>query len=330
MGEKRYVIGIDGGGTKTDCVIAELGGRFVGFSRTGGSNHQIDGIETAMENVSRAVDEACERAGIRRGEVAFAFLGMAGADLPEDFALLRANLPLAPIPFEIVNDSWIAFFTEAQRDWGAVSICGTGANLGVLKPDGSLLSVRALGYMLGNYGGGQQLAETALHFAFRDSEGTGEPTLLSQRLPEVCGCATMDELALRTYRSDYRYPREFPIPKLVFDLANEGDAVCLRILRQHGEELGEMLGRLITRAGMADQAVPVVLSGSLYTRDTNRRILEPLQTRVSAFVPRAVLLLIRSQPVIGALFRSFSMIGKRLPAEQKQALKEQLAAIPGL
>ena len=41
-------------------------------------------------------------------------------------------------------------------------------------------------------------------------------------------------------------------------------------------------------------------------------------------------LLIRSQPVIGALFRSFSMLGKRLPAEQKQALKEQLAAIPGL
>ena len=91
-----------------------------------------------------------------------------------------------------------------------------------------------------------------------------------------------------------------------------------------------MLGRLMTRAGLAEQAVPVVLSGSLYTRDTNRRMLKPLQTRLSAFVPRATCTLIRSQPVLGALFRSFSAVGKRLPAEQKQALKEQLAAIPGL
>ena len=51
---------------------------------------------------------------------------------------------------------------------------------------------------------------------------------------------------------------------------------------------------------------------------------------LTALVMLCESLLIRSQPVIGALFRSFSMIGKRLPAEQKQALKEQLAAIPGL
>jgi len=327
MNEGRYVIGVDGGGTKTDCLLADLNGRVLGYGKAGGANHQIDGIAAAMENVARCVDEACSRAGADRRQIAFAFLGLAGADLREDFDLLNASLKetLAPIPFEVVNDSWIAFWTEERESWGAVSVCGTGSNMGVRTPNGDVYTVRALGYMLGGYGGGLQLAETAMHYAFRDSEGTGEPTLLSRRLPAVCGCATMDELALRTDRSDGRYPRDFNIPRLIFDLAEEGDAVCRRILRRHGAELGEMLGRFITRAGLAGEKVPVVLSGTLYTKDRGRRMLDPLTEKLKEFVPGAQTTLIQSPPVVGAVFGAFSAVGKRLPDSDKQAVRAQAA-----
>ena len=38
--------------------------------------------------------------------------------------------------------------------------------------------LRSLGYALGNYGGGGDITQEALHFAFRADEKTGPDTLL--------------------------------------------------------------------------------------------------------------------------------------------------------
>ena len=323
MNHKRFVAGIDGGGTKTACMLADLEGSVVVCAAAGGSNHQISGLSEAMENVCLSLDLACVQAGITRDQIAFVFLGMAGADVKEDYDLLRGGLgdALGGIPFEVVNDSWIAFSCATNADWGAISICGTGSNLAVKAKNGEVYSVRALRYMLGNYGGGQHLAEMALHHAFRFDEGTGMPTRLADELPGLCGCRSMDELAMRIYQSDYRYPRDFNIPKLVFDLAAEGDAVSLRVIRQMGAEMGEMLGRLITKAGMAEEAVPVVLSGSQYVKDDEGLLRKPLTDSLHAFVPRACVKLAQSPPVYGALMSAFSEVGKRLPDEAQASLR---------
>mgnify|MGYP001195666567 CR=1 FL=1 len=325
MNEKRYILGVDGGGTKTVCFLADADGRIAGVGRAGCSNHQTGGITAAMENVARCVEEACRRAGVRREEIAFALLGMAGADLPEDFALLREHLArvLAPVPFDVINDTWIAFAAGTRETWGAVSICGTGSNLAVRTPEGKLFTTRALSYMLGNYGGGSHLAEMAMHRAFRCSEGTGEPTLLAWRLPALCGCADMDELALRTYRSDYRYPRDYNISRLVFELAAGGDAVCLRLLAAMGGELGEMLGRLIVTARLADEAVPVVLAGTLHTRDDHALMRAPLVERLHAFAPRAAVTVAQSPPVLGAALHAYAAAGIPLPEEARLRLQAE-------
>ena len=323
MSDKRYVIGIDGGGTKTACMLADLAGQEAACSSAGGSNHQTDGIDSAMENVCRAIDEACGRLSVEKSQIDYAFLGMAGADLPEDLELISRHLKdrLGSIPFHLVNDSWIAFSSATESSWGAVSVCGTGNNLAVRDREGRVYSVRALRYMLGNFGGGNHLAEMALHRAFRCDEGTGVYTALAKELPGFCGCDSMDELARRIYSSNYQYQRNYNIPKLIFDLALEGDAVSLALIRNMADEIGEMLGRLIVRAGLEKDEVPVVLSGSQYVKDVNHLFIPRIREQVQQYVPKAVILLAEVPPVYGALMDAFASVGIRLPGNRKERIR---------
>ena len=322
---RRYVAGVDGGGTKTACMIADESGTLLAYAVTEGSNHQISGFSLAIENVCRAVDVACDKAGIQRETLSLIYLGMAGADSRADFQLLNDGFAAAfgGFPFKVVNDVWIAFACEVRQGWGAVSVCGTGANLAIKDPEGKVYSVRALRYILGNYGGGYHLAEIALHHAFRCDEHTGPDTRLAEILPRYCDCADMDELAQRVYQSGYQYYKNYNIPKLVFDLGRQGDKVCRDILVEMGTQLGTMLGYLICHAGLKEEKVPVVLAGSQYAKDSHRLIIGPLEEALRKYVPAVSLHVVQCPPVVGAVLGALDEIGAETDSVRCQQLKQQ-------
>ena len=171
----RYVAGIDGGGSKTACMISDHCGHILSYVITQGSNHQICGMKHTVEHVLQSIVLACQDADISFCQLSFIYMGMAGADLPEDVERLTDAFEkeFEEVPFLIENDRWNIFACESNS-WGAVSVCGTGSSMAVKGKDGQILSSRALGYMLGNYGGGNHLTEIALHFAFRCDEHTGD------------------------------------------------------------------------------------------------------------------------------------------------------------
>lgn len=321
---RRYVAGIDGGGTKTACMIADEKGNLLAYGVAEGSNHQICGFSRAMENVCQSLDIACQQAGIAREELEFIYLGLAGADTESDMRSLEKHLTarLRGTPYRVVNDVWIVFACAAEKKWGAVSICGTGNNMAVKDRQGEIYSVRALRYMLGNYGGGEHLAEIALHHAFRSEEHTGPYTNLEHFLPAYCECENMEELAYRIYESNYSYHRRFNIPKLVFELAWEGDEVCRKIIADMGRKIGTMLGSLISHAGLKNENVPVVLAGSQYAKDEHQLLLKPLEQELHKYVPNADLQLIRCPPALGAVFNAMEQRNMELSSEQKEFMQK--------
>ena len=321
---RRIIAGVDGGGAKTACVVADESGRILGHSVTEGSNHQICGISLAMENVYRSISNAMESAGLELSDLSFVYLGLAGADLKEDFQILNENFEhiIRGIPFKIVNDTWIAFSSMTSSDWGAASICGTGNNLAVKDISGNIYSVRALKYVLGNYGGGQHLADIAMHYAFRCEESTGGYTKLIEVLPAYCECKDMNELAVNTYKSNYQYYKAYNIPKLVFDLAEEGDKVCGEIITGMGTEIGTMLGGLITKAGLQNEKIPVVLSGSQYTKDLKQQMIAPLAKQLYKTVPNAEIKVLRCPPVVGAVLLALKETGVEIGEARFEELRQ--------
>ena len=60
-----YVLGIDAGGTKTHCVIADENENILAESFAGASQHQLFGIRQTEENLQLAVSAALKEAGFR-------------------------------------------------------------------------------------------------------------------------------------------------------------------------------------------------------------------------------------------------------------------------
>lgn len=318
----RYVAGIDGGGSKTACMISDHCGHILSYVITEGSNHQICGMKHTVENVIQSIELACQHAKISFCQLSFIYMGMAGADLSEDVERLTDAFEkeFREVPFLIENDRWNVFACESNS-WGAVSVCGTGSSMAVKGKDGRILSSRALGYMLGNYGGGNHLTEIALHFAFRFDEHTGDYTRLAEELPGLCECSSMGELAKRIYNSNYQYQTKYNIPKMVFQLAEEGDKCCRKVVNKMGVEIGDMLAHLIGEAGLQNEAIPVVLAGSLYVADKKRLLLQPLEKRLRSMVPFAKIKIVTCPPVVGAVFMALEQIGISLDKEKRKTMK---------
>lgn len=298
-----FVAAFDGGGTKTRCLIGDTHGRILSDRLGGPSNHQACGPEETKRVLEELLETGLIEAGIQKSDLTYAHLGLAGADLPEDFDMLYGYLgPLfQDIPYKIVNDAWIIMRSGMKSTWGAVCICGTGSNAGAAHPDGRQFILRSLGYSLGNYGGGGDIANEALHHAFRADEWTGPKTLLQHRLPDLLGAKDMDDLVSQFYPDSNPATQKKlkQVPPLVFELASQGDSICQDILIRMGDILGQMTAGVIKRVEMETMDIPVVLGGSIF-HGRNPLLIDAFTLALHRTAPKAKLHLPLLPPAAGA------------------------------
>ena len=318
----RKIVAVDGGGSKTLCILVDESGVVIGKWLTGCTNHQICGIEQAATSLNNAVGGLLSHFGVPREEVAAMVFGLAGMDFPEDVKLMEQHLRPTIKEFqpEILNDIWIALATGGITNYGAISVCGTGHNTGVMTKDGTRYGINALRYPLGNYGGGIMLTEQAMHKAFRSFEKTGAYTTLEKHLPGQCQTRDMKELLEKVYKSRYTYHTSFEIPQLVDRLALEGDEICIQLLKNFGLEMGEMTGRLIQFSDHGDDQVPVVLAGSLHTKLTSSYLADSFAASLRSYCPGAGLKPLSYEPVLGAALLALRTLDPELVGERSEAI----------
>lgn len=129
MSEKRdgTVIGIDGGGTHTRVMIADLSGRVLSYIQSGSSSIYKD--LRAKENMQQAMKEALERARVNPAEVKMLAAGVAGLDTESDYEWVQPLTSLNGLacPRKHVNDAVVAHYGAFLAEPGIVSISGTGS-----------------------------------------------------------------------------------------------------------------------------------------------------------------------------------------------------------
>ena len=297
-----YVLGIDAGGTKTHCVIADENENILAEGLAGASQHQLFGIRQTEENLQLAVSAALKEADLTLQDLSYAVLGMSGADGEDDLALLNpaAEKVLPGIPFRVVHDAWIGMYSALKEPFGVVSICGTGAGHAGRNRQGDELTLRNLDYRLGNYGGGGDLVEKALHYAFRSDEGTYEKSALEAAVPPIFGVSTMEDVCRLLKQNPLSDKERYQLPITVFQLANSGDSVCRMLIQDLGHEEGLYAAAVIRRLHMGNEQVPVVLIGSLFHSD-DPLLLDPFMEAVRSAAPAAYPVLPTRKPVTGAV-----------------------------
>src|SRR2546427_8048117 len=73
-----YVLGFDGGGTKTECVLMDPAGKILARSFSGPSNPWRVGVESATREIEKAADLSFEEARVARHVIVALGAGLAG------------------------------------------------------------------------------------------------------------------------------------------------------------------------------------------------------------------------------------------------------------
>lgn len=300
-----YIVAFDGGGTKTHCIIGDTQGNIVSEGFGPGSNYHVLGVDYSKNSIKLALESALKKAKISLSEIAYATLGMSGADEEIDILNISRFVKdiLIDIPFTIYHDSWIGLRANSSENFGIVAICGTGTGYSGRTKSGEEIQLRNMTYETGNKGGGGDLLRDALHFAFRSEEGSYKKSSLEYELPKLFHLKTMNELydylRLREFSIDNSISKE--IPKLVFRLSSQGDEVCKELLIDMGKTIGFYVVSVARKLNLLNEDFPVIMVGSIY-KGEDPTFLNTMKDTVLKHARLAKFIMPKVDPVYGAYY----------------------------
>src|SRR5271165_7169584 len=297
--DARYVMGVDGGATKTLAAVLDLREQVLHVGEGGPSNQDAVGADAAVRELLNAADEAIAHAGIDAGQLGAAVLAIAGTDTDSIVRNVRAARTDAWL---VVNDVVAAWATATGGGPGVAAIAGTGANVfGVGGQGAETRAWRAggWGHRLGDEGSGYWLGVQSIKAALRDREASGPPTALSDAVPACLGEPSIEAVVARVYAEPPLTKGE--IAKIAIDtsrLAAQGDAVARELYERGAAELGEQIAAVIGQTGLQGE-FPVGLIGSAFK--AGAVFVEPLTRAIHACAPDARVGAVEMAPVGGSL-----------------------------
>jgi len=284
-----FVLGIDAGGTKTVCLLADGEGRVRASARGPGANLQALGeleVEKVLHDVMDSVlaDETSAPAAI--------CLGIAGVDRPDDNAIIRGIMRRIgyKAPVLVVNDALAALVAGVGDDHaGIVLIAGTGSICYGRDQKGRAARSGGWGYILGDEGSGWWIGRETLSAVMRAHDGRGPATTLTGGVLQHFGFTHVTDLVQEVYYRDPRRRAVAGLSGVVQAAAEAGDVVARQILSAAADELVLAVRSVATRLEMRGQQFPLILSGSLF------RVVPTLFSEVAVRLPEVAP---RSQPKV--------------------------------
>jgi N-acetylglucosamine kinase-like BadF-type ATPase len=296
-----YLLGIDGGGTKTHAVIADAALRILGEGLSGPSNPLRAGLDEAIANVDEAVREACAQAGIDRRQVSAACLGVAGVNHPIHYHTMKDALDqsLGIRSLSLVTDVKIALAGALDEQPGVVIIAGTGSVAMGMNSAGQEQRSGGWGPVFSDEGSGFDIARRALAAVASSFDGRSPRTLLTERLCHRLGIASTADLPGVIYSSDSERVEIASLAEIVTETAERGDDVARKILADAGRELGRLAVSVIEKLHMQSQSFRVACVGSVFK--AGDLVLQTFGEIVRSVAPAVVIGPPLFSPAMGAL-----------------------------
>jgi N-acetylglucosamine kinase-like BadF-type ATPase len=294
-----HVLGIDAGGTKTVCLLADDRGLIIAESRGPGANLHVAG-ELGVEKVLHEVmEEAIDGRGITPAAIC---LGIAGVDRDDEAQTVQAIMRRIGQRSRVVvvNDALIALVAGAQDAPGIVIIAGTGSIAYGRNQHGEAARAGGWGHLIGDEGSGYWIGREALAAVMRGADGRGPATALRA---DVLAHFSIDDVSrLPPIVYDREQPRMSvaALGPLVQQAADRGDAVAARILERAADELVLAATSVATHLEMRGDAFSVHLAGGVFR--VVPWLAEELPRRLVEVAPRCQVRTLDEEPAVGAVW----------------------------
>ena len=293
-----HVLGLDAGGTKTVCLLADAEGVILSSARRGGANLQASG-ELEVEKVLHDVmEDALAGTDIVPAAIC---LGIAGADRPNDGEMVRGIMRRigSKARVLVVNDALVALEAGAPGQPGVVIISGTGSIAYGRNARGEAARSGGWGYVLGDEGSGYWIGRAALRAVLREADRRGPRTALTPMLLRHFSVSQAQGLIHEVYQGNLRPAAIGALATCVQQAFGEGDEVAVGILHGAARELEASALSVATRLDLAGQSFPFILAGGIFRAVP--WLEQELSRRLPASVPGSSARLLDREPAEGAV-----------------------------
>lgn len=267
-----YVLGIDGGGTKTTGVIANSRGEKLAEDTVGSTNPNSIGIKALKDAFDTLFMSLKQQNPDAYSQIVHVFAGIAGGAHPQnkrDIKQLISSLVAEEVDVTVDNDAITALYSGTLGTPGIVQIAGTGSITYGLNDQGERDRVGGWGYLLGEEGSGYALGSDALRTSFSAYDGTGDQTELQTLICSFFQVNSVPDIVHQIYHATNIKEQIASLSRLVVEAADNEDAVAMRIVQRNGRAIGESincLSRKLFNGRERDKGIPVVLTGGVFNR----------------------------------------------------------------
>ncbi|HEX7996548.1 MAG TPA: BadF/BadG/BcrA/BcrD ATPase family protein [Streptosporangiaceae bacterium] len=357
-------LAIDGGNSKTDVALVAPDGALLALVRGPGMPNRLsqETVQVIDELIRSAVKLAGQREPAQRepaqcepaqrepgqagdlgvqadgpmGLVAAHLVGcIANVDLPAEERELERMLADQgwSTTTMVANDTYAVLraglddvpAAGAQRHWGVGVTCGTGINCIGVAPDGRTAGFLALGESTGDWGGGGGIGMEAQWHAVRAADGRGPQTALRTAVPGHFGLNDPLDVAEALHLGEISWDRIASLVPVVLQVADAGDEVARKIVLRLAEEVFLLVKSAITRLGLAEEPVPVVLGGGILAAG-NALLMQTTTKLITDAFKAAEVRVLRQVPVVGAALMGLDQADASVQA--KHRLRNAFASRP--
>ena len=294
-----FFLGIDGGGSKTSCLIGdEISVLASGTSK--GSNVIRVGEAAARQALHDAIRQACVSANITPAQIQRACVGLAGAARPEvRNPVHRMIVEIISGNIEITGDMEIALEAAFGENPGVIVIAGTGSIAYGRNAAGQTTRAGGWGFAISDEGSGYWIGKTAVATAVREGD-QAQDTCLLKAIAKSWGITTHQQVVMAANGTPAPdFAALFPV---VLKAAEKQNKQAREVLTQAAKELVTLAEDVLNRVFLDAATVPVAMSGGVFTHSSQVR--EVFYNRLSKKYPNVRLIEDVVEPVQGALQRA--------------------------
>ena len=306
----KIVGGIDGGATKTECVLMDIQGNILGRGLAGPSNYHVVGINNTIKAIRKSIIESLKNIGERK--IDYLTIGLAGLDTKRDFKYIERsfqNFDLAN-RLDFKHDSIIALIGAHAGKPGIIVIAGTGSVAAGINRDKKYVRVGGWGYLLGDEGSAFTLGRRGLMAVLREYDGRGASTKITRRIFDKLGIDDYEDIIVKIYGAERIVEKVASLAPCVTDAAKEGDSIAINIIYEEMEKVGELIYTVAKRLDMLDEDISVAMIGGVFR--AGEVVIGSLRKVLNRYELKFKLIEPLFPPSIGAAIWSLQSIGVKV------------------
>lgn len=308
MNQAAFYLGIDGGQSHTEAVIAEANGNILGRGLGGASNHaeQPGGRERLQKAIMESVGQALYKARLPlMSEIRFAsaYCAMTGsADYKAEIIgdILQTDKLVA------AHDAPAALFGATAGKPGVVVIAGTGSVVYAENEKGENLTVGGWGYLFGDQGSGFWLTMELARLEIDYFNRTGKLTSKGGQLIKFFSCQDLRELVKRVYSEQISRDDFASFAQQIHEWADAGDQIIADVfINGCGKELATLVSIAVKRIEFENGLLVTPVGGNF----RGATLQKSFSSWLHKTLPQASVIKPRFSPAVGALLLAYREAG---------------------